>query len=916
MEHNEDNFTLRARELVSQMTEDEKLGLLSTHHNAVERLGLPEFFIGTEVARGFVGRDKDHYSTVFPQPEGLAATFDTELLEQLGRIAGTEARAWYNQDKKGGLCLWGPTVDMVRDPRWGRTEEAYGEDPFLAGQLTAAYTRGMAGEQDGYWMTVPTLKHFCANNNEQDRGSCNAVIPLRLKHEYYYAAFENPIRFGGARSVMAAYNEINGLPAVMNPELGTKLRDEWGLWFAVSDGGDFTQNVTAHRFSETLSESYAVSLTAGCDIMTDSEQAVRKAARCALEKGLLTWDEIDESVVRTITARLRLGQLDETPFDKIGKEIIDCEAHRETNLRAAREQVVMLTNRGLLPIEETPENIAVVGPLADENLMDWYTGYSPRTGTVLDGIRAEYTGSIVEYDTLWDRVTVLCPNGKYLSAKPDGTVKADAERVTQSEIFELQDWGENWKNLFSVACGRYVRMTDEGTLALHNRRIYDWFTRETFNLFELDGKTIIEEFLDHRRLCCDSDGNLSFTPQRAVCEDMRFRISIESSGEQRAADIADRNDLVIYCVGNHPTQTAKECYDRRTLSLNIQKGMTFKMAMHNPNTLLVIVSSYPYSLDAGEEYSGAALWTSHAGEFLGRAVAETVRGKNPPSGKLPLTWYRSEHELPSIMNYDIETSGTTYLYYRGKPLFPFGHGLTYGEFEYADLTAEQTAEGIRAELTVTNTSQYDSGETVELYFRAKDSEVSRPLKKLCAFTKIFLKAGESRRVTLEAPSHVFRVYDLHAGKMINEAFTCVLMAGSSSEDIRCEYTLPVKGEHIAVRPAEFDAITCDRSFGTTVKYSKKYKKSYLLFRGWPCKAVFEKIPTEGISEITITASSLIGERDIKLTLGDSELTVKIAPSDGYEDFGEYTAKLTEAVTGDTLTVTMGGECCLLGVRIN
>lgn len=234
MDH-KDKFTERAEKLVSEMTEDEKLGLLSTHHNAIERLGLGEFFIGTEVARGYVGREKERISTVFPQPVGLASTFDRELLERLGEIAGREARAYYNRDKRGGLCLWGPTVDMVRDPRWGRTEEAYGEDVMLAGTLSASYTKGMAGEQDGYCMTVPTLKHFCANNNEEDRGSCNAQIPLNLKYEYYYAAFELPIRFGGARSLMAAYNEINGLPAIMNPELNSLLKKEWGLWFVVSD---------------------------------------------------------------------------------------------------------------------------------------------------------------------------------------------------------------------------------------------------------------------------------------------------------------------------------------------------------------------------------------------------------------------------------------------------------------------------------------------------------------------------------------------------------------------------------------------------------------------------------------------------------------------------------------------------------
>ncbi|MBR6101551.1 MAG: glycoside hydrolase family 3 C-terminal domain-containing protein [Ruminococcus sp.] len=910
------SFAERAKALVGAMTEEEKLGLLSTHHNAVTRLGLDEFYIGTEVARGYVGREKEKISTVFPQPVGLAATFDRELMEGLGRIAGVEARAYYNKDKRGGLCLWGPTVDMVRDPRWGRTEEAYGEDVFLAGELTAAYTKGMAGEQNGYYLTVPTLKHFCANNNEASRGNCNAVLPLRLKYEYYYAAFENSIRWGGARSVMAAYNEINGLPAVMNPELNTLLKDVWGLWFVVSDGGDYSQNVTAHEFTESLSEAYKLTLEGGCDVMTDMEVIVREAAKKALADGILTWDEIDRSLCRTIEARIRLGQLDQTDFDKIDESVIDCHEHRELNLRAAKEQVVMLTNRGLLPIEETPEDIAVVGPLADENLMDWYTGYSSGNISVLDGIRNEYQGSNVEYDTLWDRVSVLCPNGKYLSAKEDGSVIADAERVGDSELFELQDWGENWKNLFSLKYQRYVRLTEEGTLKLHNRRIYDWFTRETFNLFEKDGKVLIEEFLNHGRVVCADDGSLSISPKRNISEDMLYKIVIESSGEQRAAEIADRNDLVVYCVGNYPVQVAKECYDRKTLSLNIQKGMTFKLSMHNPNTLLVLISSYPFALDGGEEYCGASLWTSHAGEFLGTAVAETVRGKNPPAGRLALTWYSSELELPDIEDYDIENSGTTYMYFTGKPQFPFGHGLTYGEFSYSGLTVAQTDDGISARITVTNTSQYDSDEVVQLYFRAEDSKASRPLKKLCAFERVHVKAGESRSVELKAPSHIFRIYDLRAGKMIVEECLCTFMAGSSSADIKCEAQLRMSGEKLSKRPASFDAVTCESFKGAELLYSKREKKSYAHIAGWSGKLTYEGVDFPAYKQISFGVSSLMGFRELTALCGDKEIKLPLTPSDRYDERKVYTADLPEGIDGDTLTVSLPGDCCLFDIELS
>ena len=898
------------------MTEDEKLGLLTTHRNEISRLGFGEFFVGTEVARGFVGRQPDMISTVFPQPEGLAATFDREVMEQLGTVAGKEGRAYYNRNKKGGLCLWGPTVDMVRDPRWGRTEEAYGEDPFLAGQLSAAYTKGMAGEQNGYYMTVPTLKHFCADNNEEARDRCNAVLPLRLKYEYYYASFEDPVVNGGARSLMAAYNEINGIPAIMNPELETLLKNEWGLWFVVSDGGDMSQTVTSHRTTRKMSEAFAWALKGGCDVMTEGDMTVRSAAEQALKEGSVSWEDIDRALIRVTEARIRLGQFDKTPFDDIGDSVIDCPEHQQINLRASREQVTMLSNRGLLPIEETPENIAVVGPLADENLMDWYTGYSAREVSVLNGIKREYSESVVEYDSLWDRVSVLCPNGKYLSAKSDGSVAADADRVTDTELFELQNWGENWCNFYSVAYKRYVRLFDDDSLKLHNRKVYDWFTRETFNLFEYNGKTVIEEFLGHRRLVCDESGALTVKPQRAVSDEMLFRIVTESSGEQRAADIADRNDLVIYCVGNHPVQVAKECYDRKTLDLNIQRGMTFKMAMHNPNTLLVIISSYPYALNAGEEYSGAILWTSHAGEHLGTVIAETVRGKNNPSGKLPLTWYKSELDLPDIMNYDIENGGSTYMYFKGEPLYPFGHGLSYSTFEYSGLSAVQSADGVELSLNVKNTSEYDGTETVQIYFTANGSKVSRPIKKLCAFERVTLKAGETKNVTLKAPSFIFRIFDLRSGRMLIEDCGCTFAAGSSSADIRLETSLHMNGEQIGERSALFSALTYEKAQDTTVGWSHTVGESYLTSHGWHSSASYSGINFKKYKTLSVTLGSIMGAKELRCVCGGKELVIPITTTDSFDTPETFSADIPADTETDELVIVPSGGCAIYSVSFS
>ncbi|MFQ9856330.1 MAG: glycoside hydrolase family 3 protein [Ruminococcus callidus] len=286
----------RVKDLLSRLTIEEKIHLLSTHQLPVERLGIGEWYVGQEVARGYVSREKTEPSTVFPQPIGLASTFDPNLMEQLGEIAGEEARYYHRKDPKGHLMLWGPTVDPERDPRWGRTEEGYGEDPFLIGEMTTAYTQGMAGDHPTYRRVIPTLKHFCANNNEKERNSCSSNVTPRTLREYYYRAFEASIVRGGTDSMMTAYNELNGVPACMNPDLKTLVKKQWGLEFIVTDGADFSQNVLAHHSHATHAEALAACLKNGNDVMTDEADMVAAAARDALDRGLLTEADIDRAV--------------------------------------------------------------------------------------------------------------------------------------------------------------------------------------------------------------------------------------------------------------------------------------------------------------------------------------------------------------------------------------------------------------------------------------------------------------------------------------------------------------------------------------------------------------------------------------------------------------------------------------------
>ena len=309
------SFDERVKDLLSRLTIEEKAGLMSNHMAAVPRLDIGEWYVGAEVARGYVSRNPDEPTTVFPQPIGLSGTFDTELMEKAGLAAGKEARVLNKRHPSGHLMLWGPTVDLCRNPLWGRNEEGYGEDPFLTGEMSAAYTKGLADRHGEYYQSIPTLKHFCANNTENERGTASSDVEPRTLNEYYYAAFERPITCGGAYSIMAAYNELSGVPAVINPDIQNVLKDKWGLGFVVTDGGDFSQNVVFHGYSTSHAETIALAIKNGTDVLTDCEDVVAASVLEAVKSGLVSEKDIDKALYNSMLARFRLGEFDEKhPF--------------------------------------------------------------------------------------------------------------------------------------------------------------------------------------------------------------------------------------------------------------------------------------------------------------------------------------------------------------------------------------------------------------------------------------------------------------------------------------------------------------------------------------------------------------------------------------------------------------------------
>ncbi len=908
-------FREKAAEICSRLSLDDKISLICVIQQAIPDEKLQEFIVGAEVARGYVGREKEHYSTVFPQPIGLAGTFDTALMAELGEIAGNEGRAYANCHSSISSCLWGPTVDMERNPLWGRTEEGYGEDVCLAGYMSAAYTKAMAADNGKYVKSIPTLKHFAANNNETDRDKCNAVIPLRLKYEYYYAAFLYAVKYGGAKSVMTSYNEINGIPAICLPEIDTLLKKEWGIWFTVTDGCDFSQTVTAHKYCDSHAEALAESIKSGCDILNDSVSVIRQAAKKALDDKLITMAEIDNAVCNVLFARLKLGHLaEDCEYNNISTDILEDKKSEEVNLRAAKEQIVLLKNDGILPLKADTQKIAVVGALIDENFRDWYTGYFRNEVSAVEGIRREFPESKIFADDLWDIVAIKNSQGKYLTVHEDGTLYADGNCADNSALFRFKKWGEKCCNLFSEKYGRYAAYKED-TLKLSENSIYSWFTAETLNFRHISGNEyIIEDFLLHRRVTCQEKGNLTLERDMPISPENTFTLEVISSGIERGKALARNCDTVIYCAGNDPVQDTKECYDRKTLALACEDDI---LAIHreNPNTILAIISSFPYSVNRANDTLPAILYSTHAGTHLGTALAETLSGKNIPAARLALTWYRSELDLPDIMDYHIENSGSTYMYFKGKPLYPFGYGLSYGEFRYKSLELSANENGsFTAYVTVENISDYDCDEVIQIYFSVEKSKATRPIKKLCSFKRIFIKAHREITAQLEILPEILQIYDVRREKFITETALYKFMAGGNSQNLPISSEVEILGDSLGIRKETFAAYTFDKSEDIIPHWSKKLKREFIYVEKWSGTAVYSGVDFTGKSAVKLTISSVFDDRKVFLNVGKNRYSCDVTATTAYDDFREYTIPV-EAEGIDYIAVTLSNGMGVLDISI-
>ncbi len=842
-------FILRAADLVSRLSLEEKILQLGSSAPAVPRLGIREYNYWNEASHGVIPVFQAfEEATSFPACLALSHTWNPELIEEVAAAISDEMRALYNINGKE-LSYWCPTVNMGRDTRWGRNDEAFGEDPLLAGKLAAAYVRGIQGNNEKYLKAVSTPKHFAVNNSEYNRNSGTSNVDEATLREYYLPVFERCFREGGARSVMTSYNRINGVPASANHFLMQHiLYDEWGFdGYSVSDAGavgDVGPNknlmwdqVRGHFYAKSMSEACAMSLNAGTDICTGTEYKLY--LKDALDKGLTDEAAMDRALIRCFTARMMLGEFDEKekqPYYRLNKDSICSPEHARTAEKAAEESIVLLKNNGLLPLDtKKAKKLLVIGPNAIYRQLGSYSIGGPADTRInippLTGIKtlAASLGITVEYAKGW-----------HITDRPMGELPG-------SEVLlrEAREAGKNLKDYLEDRLPEDVKQRNrENAARMEERRKEAPPPRHPVN-----------------------DPDLGRDP------DELFKEALKK---------AAKADAVIVIAGTDPSVTS-EGRDRATLELPyLQDGKIRRIIEANPNTAVVLISVGPVTGDFIDK-TPALLYAVYAGESQGSAIASVLLGKVNPGGRCSETWYNDDRELPHISEYGIRVHdtmnemGRTYLYWLGKPKFAFGHGLSYTSFEYSDFNVSNKAldanETVTISSLVKNTGKRAGYETVQLYVRKVNCYDNKPYKQLVGFKKLWLEAGESKKVTIELPLCELKFWSYLKNRYIveNGDYRLWLGRSSSEEDMIASTDIRITGSWNA--PLSAVTLRCDKRF-FNVGEEAAYTLSASLTDA--CHLDASKLPFSIISsdtKVAVTANGSIKALSPGLSLITAALTL-------------------------------------------
>jgi beta-glucosidase len=788
---------VRVDDLVGKMTLEEKASQLVNQARAIPRLQVPAYDWWSEALHGVANAGT---ATVFPEPIGLAATFDDPLIHEMAIVIGTEARAKHNQAVKAGrrdimegLDFWSPNINIFRDPRWGRGQETYGEDPFLTGRMGVAFVTGLQGDDPKYFRVISTPKHFAVHSGpEPSRHTIDIQVSKHDMEDTYLPAFRAAVTEGKAESVMCAYNRVNGEPACANTFLlQDQLRGAWKFnGYVVSDCDAVVDVYEGHHFAKSQAEAAAVSLKKGMDNECADFFTVAKDSHDyqpyvdAVKQGLLTEADLNVSLKRLFTARMRLGMFDppeKVPYAQTPESEIDSAAHRELALKTARESMVLLKNDGVLPFAASVKKILVVGPLAEsaEVLHGNYSGTASHAVTALEGVRKQFPAAQVTYvaGTNFLRQETVIPasalstddgkpglKGEYFAGSDfTGTpqvVRTDA--TLDLQLFHpnphaitpppgMKDFSARWTGFLTPAeSGSY----QVGLVGSMNRM---W----------LDGKLIVDDAVLH-------DPN----PQEvtiALTKGHRYAVKIEylrggfgtklvwlpvsADPSFEAASAARQADIVVAVVGITSKLEGEEMKvdvpgfkggDRTSLNLPAEEeALLGALKGAGKPLVVVLMNGSALAVNWANDHADAILEAWYSGEEGGTAIAQTLAGINNPGGRLPVTFYKGVEQLPEFEDYAMKNR--TYRYFGGQPLYPFGYGLTYSKFEYSNLKLSspelEAGNPLAVDVDVKNASQRAGDEVVELYVNFPKLP-GAPLRALRGFTRVHLEAGELRHVKL------------------------------------------------------------------------------------------------------------------------------------------------------------------------
>ncbi|GHF53766.1 beta-glucosidase [Amycolatopsis bartoniae] len=934
----------RLADLLSRLTLDEKISLLHQYQPAIPRLGIGRFKTGTEALHGVAwttdidngGAVVTAKGTTFPQAIGLGNTWDPALLRRIGTVVGTEARGYHSQNSAlWSLNLWAPVVNLLRDPRWGRNEEGYSEDPYLTGRLSTAYCQGLRGDDPRYLLAAPTLKHYLAYNNEVDRTTSNSSVPPEILHDYDQQAFRPALAAGAATGVMPSYNLVNGRPNTVSPDLDATVRS-WSRedLMIVSDAGAPSNLTDSEKYYATKPEAVAAALKAGLDSFTDNDtnsNIILAAVHTALDQGLLAESDVDDAVRHILSIRFRLGEFDppgRNPYAGITSSVIDSPEHRALARQAAQEQIVLLRNdNGVLPLAVS-QKIAVVGPLTATLYTDWYGGSLPYGITPLQGISdrvaAVTTSEGVDRIALRDNAS-----GRYLTASssPDGgPLVASGTSAGPGQAMDVFDWGAGKLTLRTVANGKYLSFGPGRTLVNNAAQPNGWYVQQQLKLtaqpdgyvLEYAGNDVTESWFGTQKYAVvGSDGTVAFSAS-TVDTASRFTREVLVSGVDAAVEAARAADAAVVVVGSMPFINGREANDRTSTALaGAQQALVAAVQQANPKTVVVVENSYPTTGWQSVRVP-AILWTTHAGQETGRALADVLFGDVNPGGRLTQTWYASDDQLPSILDYDIARTGMTYLYHEGEVLYPFGYGLSYTSFRYHDLRVGPSS----VTVNVTNTGTRAGDDVVQLYVRHRESRIRQPLKQLRGFERVSLRPGETKRVTFSLRPEDLAFWDVTRERFVVEAGGYDVLIGHNARDIALSAPLFVPGERIPPRnvatttPAQnFD----DYSGATLTDYSKAAGTSVAVTSGsW--LAYRDAALSTAQRRFTLSASKEdagVTRATVRLDSPSGRIlgTLSIASTGDHYRYADFAAELAPPTGRHDLYLTFDGAANVSSFRL-